>query len=611
LVLALGLAAEVAKADFAFGPPTEVPNVNTSSEELNASISADGLSLYFISNRPGGVGGRDIWVTTRETTDHNWAEPTNLGPTINTPAGEWGVSISSDGLSLYFDTSQNGSAAIDDLWVATRATTEDDWSNPVSLGPTVNSGADDYVPSISADGLALYFTSGPGRGGYGNYDLWVTTRATKDDPWGTPENLGPTVNSSAYDLDPGISSDGRTLFFARGYGTGQTEIWVTRRATTDDPWGEPMKLGSTINRLTSQGYPNVSADGSTLFFRASQSDRHSGGDIWQAPIVPVVDFNGDGLVTLDDLAIMFDNWHGDEPWCDIGPLPWGDGIVDVHDLMALAEYMPGIRTPPAKAADVPCDVTLSWIGSPLADTYDLYFGRSLEDVTNADRASPMDALVSEDQDTALYDPPALLEFGQTYYWRIDEVSATAEPGIHRGVVWSFTTEPFAYPIENVTATSNAVSASGEGPENTINGSGLDAADQHSIAAGDMWLGAPDGADPVYIQYEFDKVYRLHEMLVWNYNVQFEPVLGFGLKDVTVEYSENGADWTVLGEAELAQATATPTYAANTTVDLGGVVARYIRLTVNSGWGVMGSFGLSEIRFLHVPERAYESEAVEN
>ena len=88
LFLVSCVVAQVAKADFVFGTPAEVPNVNTSSEDFNASISSDGLSLYFISSRPGGVGGRDIWVTTRTTTDENWGEPVNLGPTINTPAGE-------------------------------------------------------------------------------------------------------------------------------------------------------------------------------------------------------------------------------------------------------------------------------------------------------------------------------------------------------------------------------------------------------------------------------------------------------------------------------------------------------------------------------------------
>ncbi len=149
-----------------------------------------------------------------------------------------------------------------------------------------------------------------------------------------------------------------------------------------------------------------------------------------------------------------------------------------------------------------------------------------------------------------------------------------------------------------------VSDAGVGIENTINGSGLNADDQHSSAAGDMWLATP-GADPLQVQYELDAVYKLDGMLVWNYNVQFEPMLGFGLKDVTVEYSENGSDWTVLGDVELAQATARADYAANTSVDFGGAAVKYVRLTVNSGYGPLGQFGLSEVRFMSIPASARE------
>jgi hypothetical protein len=88
--------------------------------------------------------------------------------------------------------------------------------------------------------------------------------------------------------------------------------------------------------------------------------------------------------------------------------------------------------------------------------------------------------------------------------------------------------------------------------------------------------------------------------VWNYNVQFELMLGFGLKEVTVEYSEDGADWTALGEVTLAQGTARADYAANTTIDFGGAVAQFVRLTVSSAYGTMGQYGLSEVRFLYVP-----------
>jgi Concanavalin A-like lectin/glucanases superfamily/F5/8 type C domain len=255
--------------------------------------------------------------------------------------------------------------------------------------------------------------------------------------------------------------------------------------------------------------------------------------------------------------------------------------------------------PENEAIDVSRDVTLGWSAGEFADTHDVYLGMVFDDVNDASRTDPMDVLVSQGQSDLAYDP-GRLEFGQTYYWRVDEVNAAPDNTIFKGEVWSFATEPLAYPIEGVVATSNAISEADAGPENVVNGSGLDDLGQHSTDAPDMWLGTPSGDDPVWIQFEFDSVYKLHEMQVWNYNIQFEMILGFGLKDVTVEYSNDGVEWMALGDVELAQATASPDYAGNAMVDLQGVAARYVRLTVNSGWGAMGQYGLSEVRFLAIP-----------
>jgi hypothetical protein len=216
----------------------------------------------------------------------------------------------------------------------------------------------------------------------------------------------------------------------------------------------------------------------------------------------------------------------------------------------------------------------------------------------------MGVLLSQGQTATTFDPPGLLDFDVTYYWRIDEVNAPPDSTIFKGEVWSFTAEPFAYPVQNIIATSNGTSDADTGPEKSVDGSGIDAADQASTDSTDMWLATP-GAEPLYIQYEFDRVYKLHEMRVWNYNVMFELLLGFGLKGVTVEYSENGADWTALGDFEFAQATAKATYTANTTVPFDGVPAKYVRFNVNSGWGMMGQFGLSEVRFMYIPAHARE------
>ncbi len=252
--------------------------------------------------------------------------------------------------------------------------------------------------------------------------------------------------------------------------------------------------------------------------------------------------------------------------------------------------------------DVPVDTILSWTAGTYAATHDVYLGTVSNDVNDAARGNPLGVLVSQGQDATTFDPPGNLEFGQTYYGRIDEVNAPPDGTIYPGSVWNFTTEPFVYPIANVIATASSFDGVA-GPENTANGSGLNAADQHSIAAGDMWLSAPGAAQPTWIQYEFDGLYRLQEMWVWNYNVQFELVLGFGLKDVTVEYSADGASWTSLGQFQFGRGTARADYAHNTTIDFGDAAARYVRLTADTGYSALGQFGLSEVRFYHKPASA--------
>ena len=260
--------------------------------------------------------------------------------------------------------------------------------------------------------------------------------------------------------------------------------------------------------------------------------------------------------------------------------------------------------PPDASDDIPQDVILGWAPGDSAAAHDVYFGTGFDDVVAASRDNPLGVLVSQGQTDLTYDPPGLLQFSQTYYWRVDEVNAPPDGTITKGAVWTFTVEPFVYPVPNITATASHADAS-SGPENTINGSGLNADDEHSIDAPDMWLASPGPDEPVWIQFEFDKVYKLHEMWVWNYNVMFEAVLGFGLKDVTIEYSTDGAEWIAFGDVEFAKAPAATGYAHNTTVDLSGVSAKYVRFNVNSGHGPMGQFGLSEVRFYYKPVLARE------
>ncbi|MBN2271003.1 MAG: protein kinase [Sedimentisphaerales bacterium] len=277
---------------FVFGEPVNLGStINTSYQEEFPCISSDGLELYFGSDRPGGYGSSDIWIARRAKMSDPWGEPENLGPTVNTQTGETPTSISSDGLELYlmdFPVNRPGGNGPVDIWVSKRATRNDPWGPAVNLGPPVNNSASDGDADISPDGLALYFNcDGPGTIGFN--DLMVATRASKQGSWGTPVNLGSTVNSSTADSQPYILADNLALLFTsnRPGGFGGDDIYITRRSSIDQPWSKPMNLGSAVNSPMLDWHPCLSPDGSMLIF---QSDRQGGlgeFDLWQAPIIPV------------------------------------------------------------------------------------------------------------------------------------------------------------------------------------------------------------------------------------------------------------------------------------------------------------------------------------
>jgi len=256
-----------------------------------------------------------------------------------------------------------------------------------------------------------------------------------------------------------------------------------------------------------------------------------------------------------------------------------------------------------EAVDVPRDIALSWLPGEFAAKHDVYLGTSFDSVSNADTATPLDVLASQAQSATTFDP-GRLAFGQTYFWRVDEVNGAPDHTVFKGEVWRFTVEPFAIPVETITVTASSTNAN-MGPENTINGIGLNDLDQHSTEATEMWLSGVGDPTPS-IQYTFDKAYKLHEMLVWNSNQMIEAFVGIGAKDVVVEYSLDGAEWTILaGATQFAQAPGAADYVANTAVDFGGALAQYVKITVNAGWGMMPQYGLSEVRFLSIPTVARE------
>jgi Tol biopolymer transport system component len=257
--------------------------INTSLGEAAPAISRDGLTLYFVSGRPGvppaAFGDADLYVARRESVDLPWDWPVNLGANINTAAFEGFPALSRNEHHLFFNRTSG------DIWVSYRKNVHEDlgdggWQPAVPLGPGVNtsdseagpgyfenrkrglpqlffssarpagaltdiyvadafgsavpvnelnSTGNDSKPSITADGLEIFFHSN--RTGSAGNDLYSSARKSVLEPWSAPESLGPVVNSAAIDFLAAISPDGETLFFTstRDGGFGLNDIYMTTR----------------------------------------------------------------------------------------------------------------------------------------------------------------------------------------------------------------------------------------------------------------------------------------------------------------------------------------------------------------------------------------------
>jgi hypothetical protein len=222
-------------------------------------------------------------------------------------------------------------------------------------------------------------------GGRGNYDIYISTRASTDSNWSSAVNLGSPINSSNLEVAPSLSSDGLALFFhsIRPGGLGSYDIYFSQRTSLQSNWSAPVNIGSSINSSYSELGPSISEDGRTLYWSDHyiQPPRPGGlgiDDIWQISIEPIVDLNSDGIVDSADACIIVDNWGTDNPLCDIGPMPWGDGIVDVQDLIVLSERLFEEIIPPELVANWKFDETEGTVAYEAVEGKDGYlFGNPI------------------------------------------------------------------------------------------------------------------------------------------------------------------------------------------------------------------------------------------
>jgi outer membrane protein OmpA-like peptidoglycan-associated protein len=184
--------------------------LNTIQNEGAQTLSSDGSYMYFTAcNRPDGLGNCDLYFSAFN--NGKWSEPYNLGAPVNTNHWESTPSISADGKTLFFSSSRPGGYGGKDIWL-TRLNDKNKWTEPVNLGSVINTEGDEMSPFIHFDGKTLYFAS-DGRVGMGGFDLFVS-RMKDDSTWTEPQNLGYPINTFNDEMGLIIESGGQKAYYS-------------------------------------------------------------------------------------------------------------------------------------------------------------------------------------------------------------------------------------------------------------------------------------------------------------------------------------------------------------------------------------------------------------
>jgi hypothetical protein len=267
--------------------------VNSGANEMNAALSPDELSLYFVSTRSGGQGGADIWVSRRATLDAPWGEPVNLGPNVNGSGLDAAPVVSPDGHLLFFSSDRAGGQGSNDIYVARRVDKSDDlgWGPAVNLGPDVNTTgfeAGGFYLQNAEDGPAnLYFARGPNGLAL---DIYVAAVTADGEPRGpaVPVTELNDPDPAVTDAHPSVRIDGREIFLhsSRAGGFGGNDLWTSTRRSVHDPWSPPVNMGTPLNTEAGENQPTLSYDGRTLIFASTRAGGLGGSDIWMSTRTP-------------------------------------------------------------------------------------------------------------------------------------------------------------------------------------------------------------------------------------------------------------------------------------------------------------------------------------
>jgi hypothetical protein len=260
--------------------PGADPTFNTPFLDGCPASSRDGKTFFLASNRPGGLGGIDVWVSRRESVDEPWGAPVNAGEPINSASNDFCPMLARDGHEFFFVSNRPGGCGGDDIYI-TRFRDDGTIDPPQSLGCDVNSAGNEAGPVPITEpgrGPVLYFSSTRA----GGFSAEATGAVTGDaDVYSSewrggrfqPPTLVPGFNSAQEDMPPYVQRDALEIYFSsnRPGGKGGPDIWMATRASAHDAFSAPVNLGDAVNSPAGESRPSLSWDGTTLYFGSTRS----------------------------------------------------------------------------------------------------------------------------------------------------------------------------------------------------------------------------------------------------------------------------------------------------------------------------------------------------
>ena len=267
--------------------PVNLGSINSPFNEQNIFLTKDQLTIYFTSDRPGGFGGLDIYVSHRASVYSAWQTPMNLGPPVNTSTNDFGPNLSIDGHLLFFASARPGGFGGADIYVSHRDDPNDDfaWGTPVNVGPPINTANAEQAPFYlqnAEDGSGnLYFNRGLQV--IQAADIYYAS-VTRDGEAQGDVVFVAELSSPVNDFAVTIRKDGRETFFTspRPGTIGGNDIWTSTRRSIHDPWETPRNAGAPLNTVFNDGTPHLTFDGRALFFASNRPAGLGGNDMWMS-----------------------------------------------------------------------------------------------------------------------------------------------------------------------------------------------------------------------------------------------------------------------------------------------------------------------------------------